>query len=118
MSTLMIFAVFLSTSPARGTTSEIQSCKELSLFLSTSPARGTTGVHGAHIKIFKISIHVPREGDDDRYFELFSPTLDFYPRPPRGGRPRLLGPLVQWLNFYPRPPRGGRPDSALRFPRH
>ena len=35
---------------------------------------------------------------------------DFYPRPPRGGRPssaRLAAPRTQ--HFYPRPPRGGRP---------
>ena len=59
---------------------------------------------------------------------------NFYPRPPRGGRPLSLG-LVFWIlsflstpsarratrssaasgpprrNFYPRPPRGGRPGS-------
>ena len=37
-------------------------------------------------------------------------ALDFYPRPPRGGRP--AGRRI-WhhnrKNFYPRPPRGGRP---------
>ena len=34
----------------------------------------------------------------------------FYPRPPRGGRPGMvvIG-LSQLKNFYPRPPRGGRP---------
>ena len=55
----------------------------------------------------------------------------FYPRPPRGGRPSVLGTIVGWVsflstpsarratqtgqpsattsaNFYPRPPRGGR----------
>ena len=34
---------------------------------------------------------------------------DFYPRPPRGGRPEA-GPLLSACpdNFYPRPPRGGR----------
>ena len=59
---------------------------------------------------------------------------DFYPRPPRGGRPAQLARAsaaeaisihalreegdVPWLlsigrcmNFYPRPPRGGRPVS-------
>ena len=34
--------------------------------------------------------------------------LNFYPRPPRGGRRHLEG-VEKWLeNFYPRPPRGGR----------
>ena len=38
------------------------------------------------------------------------PLLNFYPRPPRGGRL----PAARWVqggfsHFYPRPPRGGRP---------
>ena len=36
--------------------------------------------------------------------------FNFYPRPPRGGRPdrsRSTGCLI--IDFYPRPPRGGRP---------
>ena len=38
---------------------------------------------------------------------------DFYPRPPRGGRPFPLPPqLPERTHFYPRPPRGGR----LGFP--
>ena len=33
----------------------------------------------------------------------------FYPRPPRGGRPRVCTrPTCCFLYFYPRPPRGGR----------
>ena len=35
--------------------------------------------------------------------------LDFYPRPPRGGRPTGLHRLQAGrIHFYPRPPRGGR----------
>ena len=34
---------------------------------------------------------------------------DFYPRPPRGGRPAPYSPSpVHRPDFYPRPPRGGR----------
>ena len=39
----------------------------------------------------------------------FGPVIaDFYPRPPRGGRLRivLMAPVAS--DFYPRPPRGGR----------
>ena len=36
---------------------------------------------------------------------------DFYPRPPRGGRPCKEAPIWQKPNFYPRPPRGGRLSS-------
>ena len=32
----------------------------------------------------------------------------FYPRPPRGGRPRAQRKRPDMRNFYPRPPRGGR----------
>ena len=37
---------------------------------------------------------------------------NFYPRPPRGGRPlrARTGPVSD--DFYPRPPRGGRPAAA------
>ena len=66
---------------------------------------------------------------------MFSFTLDFYPRPPRGGRPGLFcfkGVNILFLStpsarratsshsprntepsdFYPRPPRGGRPKPV------
>ena len=56
-----------------------------------------------------ISIHaLLAEGDVvNKFTEL--PKFDFYPRPPRGGRPRtLLLISTHTSNFYPRPPRGGR----------
>ena len=34
---------------------------------------------------------------------------DFYPRPPRGGRPGKAHLCCCGSDFYPRPPRGGRP---------
>ena len=34
--------------------------------------------------------------------------LNFYPRPPRGGRPAAIRVDPLPANFYPRPPRGGR----------
>ena len=34
---------------------------------------------------------------------------NFYPRPPRGGRPAAFRSSETHQNFYPRPPRGGRP---------
>ena len=40
---------------------------------------------------------------------------DFYPRPPRGGRPPTRIPASTHTYFYPRPPRGGRPET-LRNP--
>ena len=56
------------------------------IFLSTSPARGTTFFLCCVDIISYISIHVPREGDDLEV-ELFAGgAVNFYPRPPRGGR--------------------------------
>ena len=64
-----------------------------------------------YITIFteKISIHALREEGDRKGPDRYEPHGDFYPRPPRGGRPAkwdAAGGKI--LNFYPRPPRGGR----------
>ena len=36
---------------------------------------------------------------------------NFYPRPPRGGRPHTHAARLRRPYFYPRPPRGGRPEK-------
>ena len=41
---------------------------------------------------------------------------DFYPRPPRGGRPLLPPRPAACPNFYPRPPRGGRQKTSCVWP--
>ena len=59
---------------------------------------------------FAISIHALREEGDRRGYRDRPDSVDFYPRPPRGGRRRAViaaGP--RRADFYPRPPRGGRP---------
>ena len=79
----------------------------------------------------KISIHALREEGDSARLPEFCFRQDFYPRPPRGGRPSrdvdgqcVIGISIHALreegdlrwqpgglrqaNFYPRPPRGGR----------
>ena len=64
---------------------------------------------------WSISIHALREEGDvvNVFTEL--PIFDFYPRPPRGGRP---GDLTTWQSprrdFYPRPPRGGRHCTLIQ----
>ena len=40
------------------------------LFLSTSPARGTTFASAPLHQVFYVSIHVPREGDDQECVDL------------------------------------------------
>ena len=62
-----------------------------------------------------ISIHALREEGDNSFQCSQSSRLDFYPRPPRGGRPYVAGYVTKkTYDFYPRPPRGGRlPTNAL-----
>ena len=100
---------FLSTPSARRATRQMELFEEMEEFLSTPSARRATS---------RVLISCVRTGN-------------FYPRPPRGGRPLLSLPsfaLMLFLstpsarrataitrhllrsrrNFYPRPPRGGR----------
>ena len=67
-----------------------------------------------------ISIHALREEGDRRCSGKSVLSRDFYPRPPRGGRP--VNPCHQITpceHFYPRPPRGGRRKSlTLLFIMH
>ena len=56
-----------------------------------------------------ISIHALREEGDNSFQCSQSSRLDFYPRPPRGGRPYVPQYVTKSrCYFYPRPPRGGR----------
>ena len=80
----------------------------------------------------RISIHALREeGDVCRRFSSLVRSSNFYPRPPRGGRPNngqytksglsflstpsarratlVRSSRTSEMHFYPRPPRGGRP---------
>ena len=63
-----------------------------------------------------ISIHALREEGDPESAAKPKPARNFYPRPPRGGRPVLTLLGGGNLYFYPRPPRGGRQGrgGALR----
>ena len=86
-----------------------------------------------------ISIHALREEGDSETTLGYRPMSNFYPRPPRGGRPtntneailysiflstpsarRATGQLQRTAaslsNFYPRPPRGGRRCCCLPRP--
>ena len=56
-----------------------------------------------------ISIHALREEGDHSTHTLVFVHKNFYPRPPRGGRPATTSPHGSRSYFYPRPPRGGRP---------
>ena len=63
-----------------------------------------------------ISIHALREEGDSRANEIIEFAIDFYPRPPRGGRHRHRAERKGERYFYPRPPRGGRPRQHQPAP--
>ena len=100
-------------------------------FLSTPSARRATFHVPPHRPRNKISIHALREEGDLWPTRRTGGTTNFYPRPPRGGRPIdpdnraalkaflstpsarratvwAATPKTARWNFYPRPPRGGR----------
>ena len=78
-------------------------------FLSTPSARRATGGFGVGCRLQIISIHALREEGDRHRKGHQSQRADFYPRPPRGGRPPGVCAAGDfWRYFYPRPPRGGR----------
>ena len=101
------------------------------LFLSTPSARRATALSPCLFELFLISIHALREEGDAFASNIEVEILNFYPRPPRGGRPidqqaeidsylisihalREEGDTGEIrrkdrpVYFYPRPPRGGR----------
>ena len=130
--------IFLSTSPAWGTTEkELQQDKTAQTFYPRPPRGGRLVLQGGLDIIRELSIHVPRVGDDFLPFfrlatvtiflstspawgttfrsrGLYAHPLSFYPRPPRGGRPVQQSLPCQPITFYPRPPRGGRRSIAFR----
>ena len=82
-------------------------------FLSTPSARRATIQKSEVSAVEKISIHALREeGDISKKSRYKTRKANFYPRPPRGGRPLRFLPGLLPDYFYPRPPRGGRHDEA------
>ena len=63
---------------------------------------------------FHISIHALREEGDGHHGPQGRRMGDFYPRPPRGGRPCSAASTTRASYFYPRPPRGGRQPGDRR----
>ena len=107
------------------------------IFLSTPSARRATRARRPHADRHRISIHALREEGDMVMSPVTFVSPNFYPRPPRGGRPggrmavdirteflstpsarRATAPSSRrrprMRNFYPRPPRGGRPERRKR----
>ena len=117
-----------------------QAYSDAGLFLSTPSARRATARSGHQAAQDEISIHALCEEGDAVRILLCAGTLNFYPRPLRGGRPCACweacdtleisihalceeGDLC-WIcshrehhyNFYPRPLRGGRRFCCWVYP--
>ena len=101
---------FLSTPSARRATSAGHICTFTARFLSTPSARRATAKNTFNGYNIFISIHALREEGDSTSASHEGSGVNFYPRPPRGGRPRTSTlTSIPSGYFYPRPPRGGRP---------
>ena len=57
------------------------------IFLSTPSARRATVAVGLYTLVVEISIHALREEGDSSLLHFRPLRMNFYPRPPRGGRP-------------------------------
>ena len=129
---------FLSTPSARRATAATAAREISNEFLSTPSARRATAALPSAECLENISIHALREEGDARRDGKPDPRNNFYPRPPRGGRPLDNGFVsaaelflstpsarratkgaqllrARRLYFYPRPPRGGRRHAGLLF---
>ena len=103
-------ANFYPRPPRGGRRDRHSKFKSITRFLSTPSARRATSAEAAANRAWQISIHALREEGDNSFQCSQSSRLDFYPRPPRGGRPYVAGYVTKkTYDFYPRPPRGGRP---------
>ena len=110
VSTLELYLLmqFLSTPSARRATSARSLSALPRRFLSTPSARRATCIASKSALLIWISIHALREEGDVKLGCTILFEKDFYPRPPRGGRPHPEPSGRNQNHFYPRPPRGGR----------
>ena len=79
---------FLSTPSARRATTAWMEQTDAEIFLSTPSARRATCCGDVAEVCVQISIHALREEGDCAAGNSTVRRMDFYPRPPRGGRPR------------------------------
>ena len=98
----------------RGATESFQIFASLDCtFLSTLPARGATSLKPAIGLRYYISIHAPREGSDGSSSTGSSNQLDFYPRSPRGERPRNVRVIFRRIAISIHAPREGSDSNVI-----
>ena len=81
------FVRFLSTPSARRATVVNEKVADRTIFLSTPSARRATSKRRTLRQAQTISIHALREEGDPHQRQAICKASNFYPRPPRGGRP-------------------------------
>ena len=110
---LTITSVFLSTPSARRATFvPSRLLWEHFEFLSTALREEATGFGAQTPSADTISIHALREEGDRTRRQMVSGSSNFYPRPPRGGRPLARLVRADGTLFLSTPPRGGRPGCT------
>ena len=92
----VLSALFLSTPSARRATLEGGGGSGCVLFLSTPSARRATHLPMTPWRSWTISIHALREEGDGGCKKQAHQDTDFYPRPPRGGRPEEFQKFMDW----------------------
>ena len=106
---------FYPRPPRGGRLPTSTSTRNPSRFLSTPSARRATRPVTALCPNNKISIHALREEGDFAASNSLYSSIDFYPRPPRGGRPGRCGRCRWWsrISIHALREEG---DAALPMP--
>ena len=107
---VMIWDDFNPRPPCGGRPAQSSAIPQRRQFQSTSPVRGTTRVRATWTRWLRISIHVPRAGDDVVVHHPGGLTGLFQSTSPvRGTTSTAAKSAERITNFNPRPPCGGRP---------
>ena len=85
-------------------------------FLSTPSARRATQQHPQAVRRRYISIHALREEGDERRGKSPGVFLYFYPRPPRGGRPKSAYVACDFGTQFLSTPSARRATAAFYIP--
>ncbi len=111
----LVLSEFLSTPSARRATPEVTYMTlEQKISIHALREEGDQAGLRRSSAPLHISIHALREEGDLAVGAAALAKLDFYPRPPRGGRLVAASAFTPLSNFYPRPPRGGRPADRRK----
>ena len=109
LDSLLVVFDFYPRPPRGGRQSSGASASGTTIFLSTPSARRATkcSAQEGTCQMGFLSTPSARRATY-RLHRSCRVRFDFYPRPPRGGRPDGIAKNSSLLDFYPRPPRGGR----------